>query len=434
MNVIELIERKRDGGTLTADEIIWVIEGYTADRVPDYQMSALVMAVFIRGLDDEELAAWTAAMLHSGQVLDLSDLGAPAIDKHSTGGVGDKVSIPLAPMVAACGVAVPMISGRSLGHTGGTLDKLEAIPGFHTRLDSGEFKRLLYRHGLVLAGQSETIAPADRRIYALRDTSGTVPSIPLIASSIMSKKIAEGIAALVLDVKVGRGAFNRTLDIARDLATTMVAIGSAYGITTVAYITDMNQPLGCEVGNASEIVESIEVLEGGGPADLVEIVYLLGAEMLVRGGISADTEIARERLAAAVSSGAAMEKFIEVVQAQGGDPSAIHDPSRLPTARHEHVLAAPRQGVVTRCDARDIGVAATRLGAGRETKESVIDPAVGITVEAKMGDRVAEGDCLARLHYNDADRVAEVTALVERAFEVGEGPVDAPPLLHEEVR
>lgn len=434
MNFVELIERKRDDGILIPEEIRWIIESYTADEIPDYQMSALVMAVFIRGLDDEELAAWTAAMLHSGAILDLSDLGAPAVDKHSTGGVGDKVSIPLAPMVAACGVAIPMISGRGLGHTGGTLDKLETIPGFRTALDPEEFKHRLYRHGLVLAGQSESIAPADRRIYALRDATGTVPSIPLIASSIMSKKVAEGIEALVLDVKVGRGGFNRTVEIARTLAETMVGIGSGYGVTTVAYLTDMSQPLGREVGNACEIEESIAVLRGDGPPDLVEVVFLLGAEMLMLGGIADDAASARKRLAETLESGAALDKFIEVVEAQGGDPAVIEDTSLLARAPREHVITARESGTVARCDALDIGVAAMRLGAGRETKESPIHPGVGITVEAKVGDRVGADDPLVRLRYDDDSRLSEVIALAKRAFIIQEEPVKPPPLLHEVVR
>ncbi|HSM00927.1 MAG TPA: thymidine phosphorylase [Acidimicrobiia bacterium] len=434
MNFVELIERKRDGGTLIPEEIRWIIESYTAGAIPDYQMSALVMAVFIRGLDDDELAAWTAAMLHSGAVLDLSGLDRPAVDKHSTGGVGDKVSIPLAPMVAACGVAIPMISGRGLGHTGGTLDKLETIPGFRTALDPDEFKHRLFRHGLVLAGQSESIAPADRLIYALRDATGTVPSIPLIASSIMSKKVAEGIEALVLDVKVGRGSFNRTVEIARTLAETMVGIGTGYGVTTVAYLTDMSQPLGREVGNACEIEESVGVLRGDGPPDLVEVVSLLGAEMLLLAGLSDDTASARERLTEALESGAALEKFIEVVEAQGGDPAVIEDTSLLPRAPGEHVITARATGTVARCDALDIGIAGMRLGAGRETKESTIHPGVGITVEAKVGDAVETGDPLARLRYDDDARLPEVIALVERAFIIQDEPAEVPPLLHEVVR
>jgi pyrimidine-nucleoside phosphorylase len=434
MNFVELIERKRDGGELTPDEIAWLMAEYTADRVPDYQMAALLMAVFLRGLDEDELTAWTEAMLHSGDVLDFSHLEAPKVDKHSTGGVGDKVSIPLAPMVAACGVAVPMISGRGLGHTGGTLDKLETIPGFRTALDPPEFAAILERHGLVLAGQSETLAPADRRIYALRDATGTVPSIPLIASSIMSKKLAEGIDALVLDVKVGRGAFMREMDGARTLAETMVGIGAAHGTATTALITDMSQPLGRAIGNASEIAESVEVLNGGGPPDLVEIVYALGAEMLVRGGVAADAPAARDLLEAAVAQGRALEKLAAIAEAQGGDPSVLEDPSLLATAEHEEVITADRDGVVERCDALDLGIGAMRLGAGRATKEDDIDPGVGITVEVKVGDAVSSGDPLARLRYTDPGRLEVARELAARAIVIGEGPAEAPPLIHEEVR
>jgi pyrimidine-nucleoside phosphorylase len=291
-----LIERKRDGEVLEPAEIRWIVSEYTADRIPDYQMSALLMAIFMEGLEPQELDAWTDAMLHSGEILDFSHVPKPKVDKHSTGGVGDKVSIPLAPMVAACGVAVPMMSGRGLGHTGGTLDKLESIPGFRTALDPPEFRSILEQTGLVLAGQSETLVPADRRLYALRDATGTVPSIPLIASSIMSKKLAEGLDALVLDVKVGRGAFMRSLDRAHLLAETMVGIGAARETSVVAILTDMGQPLGRAVGNANEIAESVEVLQGGGPADLLEVTYRLGEEMLIRSGRAVERADARSRL------------------------------------------------------------------------------------------------------------------------------------------
>jgi pyrimidine-nucleoside phosphorylase len=434
MNFVDLIERKRDGDALTRDEIEWLMAEYTADRIPDYQMAALLMAVFIRGLDADELAAWTEAMLRSGDTLDFSHIDAPKVDKHSTGGVGDKVSIPLAPMVAACGVAIPMISGRGLGHTGGTLDKLETIPGFRTALDPAEFSAILERHGLVLAGQSETLAPADRRIYALRDASGTVPSIPLIASSIMSKKLAEGIDALVLDVKVGRGAFMRDIQGARELARTMVGIGASHGTTTTALITDMSQPLGRAIGNANEIAESLEVLAGAGPPDLVEIVYALGAEMLVQGGVADTAASARSRLESAVADGSAFEKLVAVAEAQGGDASVLHDPSLLAAAPHEEVLTAHRAGVVERCDALDLGVGAMRLGAGRATKEDDIDPGVGITVEVKVGDEVGEGDPLVRLHYLDESRLAVARELAAGAVVVGDGPAAPPTLIHEEVR
>jgi pyrimidine-nucleoside phosphorylase len=434
MNFVELIERKRDGGALSADEIGWLIKEYTEERAPDYQMAALLMAVYLEGLDGEELATWTEAMLRSGEVLDFSHIDAPKVDKHSTGGVGDKVSIPLAPIAAACGLAVPMISGRGLGHTGGTLDKLESIPGFRTRLDPAEFGAQLARHGLVLAGQSGSIAPADGKIYALRDATGTVPSIPLIASSIMSKKLAEGIDALVLDVKVGRGAFMKDTERARDLAETMIGIGRANGTAVTAFLTDMTQPLGREVGNASEIRESVEVLKGGGPPDLVEIVLTLGSEMLRLGGIEGDDASARSRLRGTIDSGAAFEKMMAIVEAQGGDAGVLEDPSRLALAKGEHVIEADRGGVVTRCDARDIGVAAMRLGAGRAKKEDDVDPGAGITVETKVGDEVAAGDPLLRLHWNEERRLTQALALAGTAVVVGDGPAAAPELVMEVIR
>lgn len=434
MNVVALIERKRDGGALTAAEIGWLIARYSADEVPDYQMSAMLMAVLKEGLDDDELAAWTDAMLHSGDVLDFDHIDAPKVDKHSTGGVGDKVSIPLAPMVAACGAVVPMMSGRGLGHTGGTLDKLETIPGFRTQLDPPEFASILERTGLVLAGQSETLVPADRRIYALRDASGTVPSIPLISSSIMSKKLAEGLDALVLDVKTGRGAFMKDLSDARVLAATMVGIGRAHGTAVTAVITDMSQPLGREVGNACEIVESVDMLRGGGPADLVEITYTLAEHMLVMVGIAPDRADARARLEQSVRSGAALAKLVEVVEAQGGDPAVLENTALLPSADNELVISAVRSGVVSRCDALDLGVAASRLGAGRATKEDTIDPGVGLTVEVKIGDPVAPGDPLLRIRWNDPRRLEDALALTEGAIVVDDGQAVPPTLIYEEVR
>lgn len=434
MNFVELIERKRDGGTLSADEIAWAITEYTADRIPDYQMSSLLMAVFKEGLDPEELSAWTDAMLHSGDVLDFSDIEAPKVDKHSTGGVGDKVSIPLAPMVTACGVAIPMMSGRGLGHTGGTLDKLESIPGFRTALDPAEFKAILRKTGLVLAGQSETLVPADRRLYALRDATGTVPSIPLISSSIMSKKLAEGLNALVLDVKVGSGAFMKNIDDARTLAETMVGIGNGNGTAVIAVLTDMTQPLGREIGNASEIAESVEVLRGEGPDDLTEITYRLGEDMLLMGGITDDRADARSRLEKTVSSGAAFEKLVEVVVAQGGDPSVLEDTTLLARAANETVYTAPRSGFVTGCDALDLGVAALRLGAGREKKEDRIDPGVGITVPVSLGDPVEKGQPLAILAWAVERNRDVAMRLVERAFEIGDEAIAPPPLIYGEVR
>lgn len=434
MNFVSLIHAKRDGGRLTDDEIQWLIAEYSADRIPDYQMASMLMAVFLIGLDPDELTAWTDAMLRSGDVLDFSHVAAPKIDKHSTGGVGDKVSIPLVPIVASCGIAVPMISGRGLGHTGGTLDKLEAIPGFRTALDPPEFSKILERYGMVMAGQSETLVPADRRIYALRDASGTVPSIPLISSSIMSKKLAEGLDGLVLDVKVGSGAFMKDLDQARQLAKTMIGIGRSHGTTVTALITNMSQPLGREVGNASEIRESIDVLHGRGPPDLVELTFRLGAEMLVLGGVAQDLAAGRARMETVIASGEAFEKFKEVVAAQDGDTSVLDDPRLLPRARNQHIITAERSGVVIEANALDIGVGVARLGAGRETKDDVIDPAVGTTVTARVGSEIEAGAVLATLRYNDDANLADAIRLTEGAFVIGDGPAEIPPLVYEEVR
>ncbi len=427
--IVELIERKRDGHALTADELRWIIARYTADDLPDYQMSALLMAVVFQGMTPDELAVWTEAMLHSGDVLDFSHVDAPKVDKHSTGGVGDKASIPLAPMVAACGVAVPMMSGRGLGHTGGTLDKLESIPGFTTALDPKRFASVLERHGMVLAGQSETLVPADRRIYALRDATGTVPSIPLISSSIMSKKLAEGLDALVLDVKVGSGAFMKDEARAVELASTMVGIGASHGTPVHAVLTDMSQPLGRTVGNANEIAESLDVLEGTGPADITELVLLLGAMMLVAAGAASDETEARRRLEDVVASGAAMERFMEVIEAQGGDPRICHDRTLLPRARSEHDIIAGNTGTVATCDALEIGKAGVRLGAGRQRKEDPVDAAVGITIHTRIGDHVSAGDRLATISYNDDDRLSASLPLVEAAFTLVETPVTPPTLL-----
>jgi len=429
LDIIELIERKRDGGTLTPDELRQVVAAYTAGSVPDYQMAALLMAVFLRGFDNDELVPWTEAMLHSGDVLDLGRVAAPKVDKHSTGGVGDKVSIPLAPLVAACGVAVPMMSGRGLGHTGGTLDKLESIPGFRTRLEPAEFTRIVERHGLVLAGQSETLVPADRMLYALRDATGTVPSVPLIASSIMSKKLAEDLDGLVLDVKVGAGAFMPDEASARHLAETMVDLGAGHGTPVQALLTDMDQPLGQSVGNANEMAESLDVLAGEGPADVVEVTFRLGTEMLLVAGVAGDRDEARRLLADARDSGRAMEKLTDVIAAQGGDPRVAADRSLLPHAPHHHEVTASRAGYVAACDAHDVGVAAVRLGAGRSRKEDDVDPSVGIDVLAKRGDEVESGTPLARVAYRDPDRLAAALPLLERAWRLAEEAPDPVPLV-----
>jgi pyrimidine-nucleoside phosphorylase len=434
VNAVELIQRKRDRGVLTDDEIAWLIRSYTSGAVADYQMAAMAMAIFLNGLERAELVEWTRAMLHSGSVLDFSDLTLPKVDKHSTGGVGDKVSIPLAPMVAACGVAIPMMSGRGLGHTGGTLDKLESIPGFTTALDPGRFREVLDSCGLVLAGQSETLVPADRKLYALRDATATVESIPLISSSIMSKKLAEDLDGLVLDVKVGSGAFMKTRERARELAETMVGIGKAYEVKTVALLTAMEEPLGNEVGNANEIAESIAVLRGEGPPDLVEVTLALGVEMLSAAGIETDPDAARTMLEATRTSGKALEFFARVIEAQGGDPRVTEDPGLiLPRSPHRADVNANRAGFVQELDAFRVGVAAMRLGAGRERKEDTIDPAVGITVLAKPGTEVEAGEPILRLSYRHPARLEEALSVLDGAIEIGDEEPDSKPLILERV-
>ncbi|MDP8959063.1 MAG: thymidine phosphorylase [Actinomycetota bacterium] len=434
MRTVELIEHKRDGDRLAADEIAWLIDRYTKGEVEDYQMAALLMAVFFRGLDEQELADWTEAMLRSGQVLDLGHISAPRVDKHSTGGVGDKVSIPLAPMVAACGVVVPMMSGRGLGHTGGTLDKLQSIPGFTPDLDPPRFTKLLEELGLVLAGQSSSLVPADRKIYALRDATATVPSIPLIASSIMSKKLAEDLDGLVLDVKVGRGAFMGDESSARRLATAMVEIGRHHGTTVVAVLTAMDQPLGREVGNANELAESLEALRGGGPQDLLEVVYRLGEEMLLLAGVVADRREARSRLEEGVRSGRALDKLARVVEAQGGERRVLEDPGLLPQPPQREEFAAPRAGFVTSCDALLVGTAAMRLGAGRERKQDDVDRRVGISVLAKQGSRVERGEPLALVGWADRRRRDEAWELLERAWRIEDRPPEKQAIIIGEVR
>jgi pyrimidine-nucleoside phosphorylase len=430
----ELIGAKRDGEALAATELEWIIARYTADEIPDYQLSAFLMAVMFRGMTQEELAAWTDAMLHSGDVLDLSSTDMPKIDKHSTGGVGDKISIPLAPMVVACGIAVPMMSGRGLGHTGGTLDKLETIPGFRTRLDPREFAEQLDKLGLVLGGQSETLVPADRRIYALRDASGTVPAIPLISSSIMSKKLAEDLDGLVLDVKIGSGAFMKDVASGRELAETMVGIGKSHNTPVVGLLTDMDQPLGAEIGNANEMIESIAILKGDGPDDVTELTYRLGEEMLILGGVAADQDEARSRLESVVASGAGLDVFARVIVAQGGDPRVLDDQSLLPSADRTHTVVADRAGFIERCDALAVGRSAVRLGAGRQAKEDDVDPGVGITIQARVGDEVTTGDALAAVRYNTDDQLAACLAVLETAWTVSDEPQTPRPLILGEVR
>ncbi|MCB9524911.1 MAG: thymidine phosphorylase [Myxococcales bacterium] len=425
MRVVDLIQQKRDGGRLDPADIQALIVRYTADEVPDYQMAALLMAIYLNGMDDAELSAWTDAMLHSGRIVDLSHVPGVKVDKHSTGGVGDKISLPLAPLVAACGVPVPMISGRGLGHTGGTLDKLESIPGFRTDLSEGRFKQLVETLGLALIGQTAEIAPADKRLYALRDVTGTVSSIPLITSSIMSKKLAEGLDALVLDVKVGSGAFMKTLPEARDLARHMVEVGERMGKAMVALITDMSQPLGQAVGNANEVVESIQILRGEGPADVRALTLALAQEMLTLGGVD-PAEAER-----ALDDGRALEKFREIIEAQGGDPRVCDDPlAVLPKAAHTEPFLAERDGFVAEVDCTSVGVGALLLGAGRLKTTDPVDPAVGLTVLKRLGDPVQAGEPLALIHHNDRN-LALARQRLGRAWRIGDTAPAQPPLIHD---
>jgi pyrimidine-nucleoside phosphorylase len=430
MRAVDVIQRKRDGQELTKGEISAFIEGYTRGTIPDYQASALAMAVFFKGMTAAETVALTESMMRTGEVLDLRELPGPKVDKHSTGGVGDKTSLVLAPLAAACGVYVPMISGRGLGHTGGTLDKLESIPGFRVGLSLDEFRAVLRKSHLGLIGQTPEIAPADRKLYALRDVTGTVESRPLIAASIMSKKMAEGIDALVLDVKTGDGAFMVKAEDSRALAEAMLAIGKGMGKKVVALITDMEQPLGRTVGNALEIVESIETLQGKGPQDLETLSVELAAWMLSLAGAPADLNAARARVREALASGAGLRKLQEVIELQGGDPRVCDDLSRLPRAAETVELRAESAGRVTGIACRAVGTAAMLLGAGRETVESRIDPGVGFVLRKKVGDAVAAGEPLATVHVNDRRRLDEALAMLGRAIRVGPEAPPPRPLVH----
>jgi len=433
MTPYELIKHKREGLALAPGEISAFLGAYTAGELPDYQMSAMLMAVFFRGLDPAELGAWTSAMLRSGEVLDLSDIPGTKVDKHSTGGVGDKVSLPLAPLAAACGVKVPMISGRGLGHTGGTLDKLESIPGFRVDLSVARYRELVREVGACLIGQTATLAPADKKLYALRDVTATVDCLPLIASSIMSKKLAEGIDALVLDVKVGSGAFMKKPEDARALARTMVGIGKSMGKRVTAVLTDMDQPLGRKVGNALEVEESLEVLRGEGPADLVEVTVELTAEMLVLAGLVADLHAGRARVRQAISDGSGLAKFAEIVAAQGGDAEAVRDPSRLPRAKAQSEVRARNAGVVQAIQCEEVGLAGVELGAGRRKTDDQLDYAVGFTLLKKVGERVEAGEPLVRVHHNGQAALASVEARLERAYQLGEGQPAKRPLIVERI-
>jgi thymidine phosphorylase len=416
-DAVDLIRAKRDGRELTEAEIRWLIGSYSGGRVADEQMSALLMAVWFRGLSPAELRTWTDAMVSSGERLDLHAVPAPTVDKHSTGGVGDKVSLILAPLVASCGAAVPQLSGRGLGHTGGTLDKLEAIPGWRAELPAAEMIAVLSQVGCVICAAGPGLAPADRRMYALRDVTGTVESIPLIASSIMSKKIAEGTAALVLDVKVGSGAFMRDASDARQLAQTMVTLGTEHGVRTSALLTRMDTPLGRAVGNAVEVQESVATLSGEGPADLIEVTLALAAEMLQLAGIGSGPADALALAAAALADGRALERYRAMIAAQGGDPDVP-----LPRAAHTQIVTAPAAGWLRRLDARSVGVAAWRLGAGRARKEDPVSPAAGVLCLAKPGEQVEVGQPVLELRADDESRLGRGIEALAQAIEIGEMP------------
>ncbi len=431
MKAMDIIRKKRDGGVLSDREIGWMVEGIASGEVADYQWSALLMAILWRGMDDAETAALTDAMMRSGSVVDLSAIPGLKIDKHSTGGVGDKTSLILAPIAAAVGVPVPMVSGRGLGHSGGTLDKLEAIPGFRVDLDLDRYQAVLNECGLVLIGQTAAIAPADKRLYALRDATATVESIPLISASIMSKKLAEGIDGLVLDVKTGNGAFMPRLDDSRLLAQTMCAIGRNLGKRMRALITRMDQPLGRAVGNAVEVAESVACLRGEGPEDLVGLSVELAAEMVVMGERAVTLAEARALCRRAIANGSALERFRQVVAAQKGDPRAIDDPGRLPAPRKREEVPAPRAGIVQSLAARPIGQATMLLGAGRARADSVIDPAVGVMLHKKVGDAVAAGEPLCTVLINDETAREAALAMIRAAYTIGDAPVPLPSLIVE---
>jgi pyrimidine-nucleoside phosphorylase len=431
MRAVDLIRRKRDSGELTREEIEQLIAAYTAGDIPDYQMSAWLMAVVLRGMNRSEIAALTEAMLHSGSVLDFSDLAGHKVDKHSTGGVGDKTSPVIAPLVAAGGLKVPMISGRGLGHSGGTLDKLESIPGFNVNLSLTDFRRVLETCGCALIGQTAEIAPADKKIYALRDVTGTVESPGLICASIMSKKLAEGIDALVLDVKTGSGAFMKKIEDAASLAELMVETGRHMGKNIIALITDMNQPLGRKAGNAMEIVEVIEVLGGAGPADLRELCMDLAAWMFLLGERVKTLDEGKKLSADLIASGQAREKFREIVGLQGGDVGVVDDPRRLARAKQTLDVTCSSKGYIASIECEQLGTAGVVLGGGREKKDDKIDPAVGLEFHKRIGDAVVRGEPLCTLHYNSDARLAEARHLAETAYCVEpEKPKTIPPLIH----
>ncbi len=429
MRVVDLIVKKRDGGSLDPDEIDFLVAGITRGTIPDYQTAALLMAIVWRGMTEEETWWLTDAMVRSGVRLDLREIPGPKADKHSTGGVGDKTSLVVAPLAVACGVKVPMMSGRALGHTGGTLDKLESIPGFRTELSVDELKAALRRVGGALVGQTAEIAPADRKLYALRDVTGTIESVPLITASIMSKKIAEGIEALVLDVKAGRGAFMKTVAEAERLAATLVTVGCRAGVRTQAFVTAMDAPLGRAVGNAIEVIECLETLKGRGPADLVSLSVQLAAAMVHLAGAATSSAEAEGRVSAALASGAALEAFRAIIAEQGGDARVVDEYARLPSAPYRALVRARRSGYVVRLDAELIGRASIALGAGRDRVGASIDPGVGLQVHLPVGSPVREGEGVLELLYRDEASLAGALLLAEKAIEIAEAPPPPAPIV-----
>ncbi|ALC85898.1 thymidine phosphorylase [Bacillus sp. FJAT-22090] len=430
MRMIDIIEKKRDGNSLTKAEIDFFIQGYTNNTIPDYQVSAFLMAIFFQDMNDEERANLTLAMVNSGEQIDLSAIEGIKVDKHSTGGVGDTTTLVLGPLVAACGVPVAKMSGRGLGHTGGTIDKLEAIEGFHVELSPQQFEKQVNELKLAVIGQSGNLTPADKKLYALRDVTGTVNSIPLIASSIMSKKIAAGAGAIVLDVKTGEGAFMKTTEDARELAKAMVRIGNNVGRKTMAIISDMSQPLGYAIGNALEVIEAIETLKGKGPKDLTELCLTLGSQMVVVGEKADSLEEAREMLLKVIEDGTALDIFKRFIKSQGGNDAIIDDISLLPQAKYTINVPAKQDGFITFMEADEIGTAAMLLGAGRATKESEIDLAVGIVLQKKVGDYVKKGESLATLYAN-TENVQEVLDKLTANIEIADTQKEAPPLIYE---
>ncbi|MDW7923991.1 pyrimidine-nucleoside phosphorylase [Enterococcus faecium] len=429
MRMVDLIEKKRDGNELSKEEIEYIVTNYTNGKIPDYQVSALLMAIFYQDMTNEEITNLTLAIANSGDVIDLSSLEGIKVDKHSTGGVGDTTTLILAPLVASVGVTVAKMSGRGLGYTGGTLDKLEAIPGFQIELSDEEFVRIVNESKVAVIGQSGNLAPADKKLYALRDVTATVDSLPLIASSIMSKKIAAGADAIVLDVTTGDGAFMKNIEDARRLAKTMTSIGKLANRETVAVISDMSEPLGEAIGNSLEVVEAIEILQGNGPEDLVEMCYALGSQMVVLAGKAKTTDEARMLLQEALESGKALAKFKEMIQNQGGDPAIVEHPERILTARYTMELPAKQSGVVSKIVANELGIAAMMLGAGRKTKEEDIDHAVGLKLHKKIGDTVTKGESLLTIYSND-EEITSVIELLYKNIEIGESAMK-PTLIHD---